>query len=70
MSGFKGSYYIPIPCGLHAAFEDSGLIPFSAAVGRPFFFAWRKTLGAKQGRAEVSKADSLRPRTKKPARRA
>lgn len=69
MSGAKGSYDIPMPFGLRVVYEDTEHLPFTAAVGGNFFFAWRKSLGRKRGHPGISKLEALRPKPRKSSRR-
>ncbi len=65
MSASKGSYDIPIPLGLRVVCEDTEPIPFTAALGSAFFFAWRKSLGRKRGHPEISRVEESRPRARR-----
>jgi hypothetical protein len=69
MSGAKGSYDIPIPFGLRVVYEDTEHLPFAAAIGGNFFFAWRKSLGSKRGHPEISKLEAPCPKPRKTPRR-
>ena len=54
MSGFRGSYHIPMPIGLRPVFAASEPLPFTAALGQAFSFGWCKEIGSEGGHAEVS----------------
>ncbi len=54
MSGYRASYTVPIPMGIHPIFGGYEPIPFTAALGQAFSFGWRKELGRKRGHAHVA----------------
>ena len=70
MSGYRGSYYIPMPIGLRPIFSGYEPVPFTAALGQAFSFGWRKEFGKRRGHAEVSMRDPKRGIPTKAASRA